>query len=165
MKSIVLKKGEEKRVKSGHQWVFSNEIKDVFAKPQTGEIVECYDSSNNFIGIGFYNPHSLIAFRLISRKNEIVDTRFWKERIQKAYDLRKQLYPNQNSFRVVYGESDDISGFVLDKYEDYCVAQFVSAGADNNKHDILDAVQEVINPKGIMVRNDSHLRKLENLSG
>ena len=165
MKSIVLKKGEEKRVKSGHQWVFSNEIKDVFAKPQTGEIVECYDGSNNFIGIGFYNPHSLIAFRLISRKNEIVDTRFWKERIQKAYDLRKSLYPNQNSFRVVYGESDDISGFVLDKYEDYCVAQFVSAGADNNKHDILDAVQEVINPKGIMVRNDSHLRKLENLSG
>lgn len=165
MKSIVLKKGEEKRIKSGHLWVFSNEIKDVFGKPQAGEIVECYDSSNSLVGIGFYNPHSLIAFRLISKKSEIVDTKFWQERIQKAYDLRKQLYSGQNSFRVVYGESDDISGFVLDKYEDYCVAQFVSAGAENNKHDILDAVQEVINPKGIMVRNDSHLRKLENLTG
>ena len=164
MKSIVLKKGEERRVKSGHQWVFSNEIKDIFGKPQAGEIVECYDSSNSLVGIGFYNPHSLIAFRLISRKSEIVDTRFWQGRIERAYELRKTLYPNQNSFRVIYGESDDISGFVLDKYEDYCVAQFVSAGAENNKHDILEAVQNVIKPKGIMVRNDSHLRKLENLT-
>ena len=163
MKSIVLKKGEERRVKSGHQWVFSNEIKDIIGKPQTGDIVECYDGSNNFVGIGFYNPHSLIAFRLVSKKNEIVDTKFWQEKIEKAYEFRKYLYPNQNSFRVFYGESDGISGFVLDKYEDYCVAQFVCAGADKNKHDILEAVQNVINPKGIIIRNDSHLRKLENL--
>lgn len=165
MKSIILKKSEEKRVKSGHKWVFSNEIKDILGKPQIGEIVECYDSSNNFVGIGFYNPHSLIAFRLISPKSEIVDTKFWQTRIKNAYNLRVLLYPNQHSFRVVYGESDDISGFVLDKYEDYCVAQFVSAGADNNKHDILEAVQTVIKPKGIVIRNDSLLRKLENLSG
>lgn len=165
MKSIILKKNEEKRIKSGHQWVFSNEIKSILGKPQIGEIIECYDSSNNLIGIGFYNPHSLIAFRLISKKNEIVDTKFWQERIIKAYKLRQQLYPNQNSFRVVYGESDDISGFVLDKYEDFCVAQFISAGADKNKHDILEAVQYVIKPKGIVIRNDSYLRKLENLTG
>ena len=163
MKSIVLKKGEERRVKSGHQWVFSNEIKDIIGKPQIGDIVECYDGSNNFVGIGFYNPHSLIAFRLVSKKNEIVDTKFWQEKIEKAYKFRQYLYPNQNSFRVFYGESDGISGFVLDKYEDYCVAQFVCAGADKNKHDILEAVQNVINPKGIIIRNDSHLRKLENL--
>lgn len=163
MKSIVLKKGEERRIKSGHQWVFSNEIKDIIGKPQTGDIVECYDGSNNFVGIGFYNPHSLIAFRLVSKKNEIVDTKFWQEKIEKAYEFRKYLYPNQNSFRVFYGESDGISGFVLDKYEDYCVAQFVCAGADKNKHDILEAVQNIINPKGIIIRNDSHLRKLENL--
>ena len=164
MKIITLKKNEEKRIKSGHQWIFSNEIKNILGKQQIGEIVECYNSSNNLIGIGFYNPHSLIAFRLISKKNEIVDTKFWQERIIKAYKLRQQLYPNQNSFRVVYGESDDISGFVLDKYEDFCVAQFISAGADKNKHDILEAVQDVINPKGIVIRNDSYLRKLENLT-
>ena len=165
MKSIILKKGEEKRVKTGHQWIFSNEIKTFSDKIQTGEIVQCYDSSNNFIGIGFYNPHSLIAFRLVSRKDEIVDTKFWEEKIKNAFELRKQLYPNLNSYRVVYGESDDISGFILDKYEDYCVAQFVSAGTDKYKHDILEAVQNIINPKGIMIRNDSHLRKLENLNG
>ncbi len=163
MKSIILKKSEEKRVKSGHQWIFSNEIKDILGKPQSGEIAECYDFSNNFIGIGFYNPHSLIAFRLISQKNEIVDVKFWQNKIAKAYELRKFLYPEQNSFRVFYGESDGISGFILDKYEDYCVAQFISAGADRNKHDILEAVQNVIEPKGIMVRNDSALRKLEEL--
>ncbi len=163
MKNIILKKSEEKRVKSGHQWIFSNEIKDILGKPQSGEIVECYDSSNNFIGIGFYNSHSLIAFRLISQKNEIVDVKFWQNKIAKAYEFRKILYPAQNSFRAFYGESDGISGFILDKYEDYCVAQFISAGADKNKHDILEAVQNVIEPKGIMVRNDSALRKLEEL--
>lgn len=163
MKSIILKKSEEKRVKSGHQWIFSNEIKDIVGKPQSGEIVECYDFSNNFIGIGFYNPHSLIAFRLISQKNEIVDVKFWQNKIAKAYEFRKILYPNQNSFRVFYGESDGISGFILDKYEDYCVAQFISSGADKNKYDILEAVQNVIKPKGLMVRNDSALRKLEEL--
>jgi len=165
MKSIVLKKGEEKRIKAGHQWVFSNEIKNIFDKPQAGDIVECYDSSNNFLGLGFYNPHSLIAFRLISKENKFIDTAFWQEKISKAYEFRKQIYPAQNSFRVIYGESDDISGFILDKYEDYCVAQFVSAGADKNKYDILEAVQNVLKPKGIVIRNDSNLRKLENLSG
>ena len=165
MKSIILKKGEEKRIKAGHQWIFSNEIKTVFDKPQAGDIVECYDGSNNFLGLGFYNPHSLIAFRFISKENKFIDTKFWQEKISKAYEFRKQIYPEQNSFRIIYGESDDISGFILDKYEDYCVAQFVSAGADKNKHDILEAVQNVINPKGIVIRNDSHLRKLENLSG
>jgi len=78
--------------------------------------------------------------------------------------FRKNLYPQENSFRAVYGESDDMSGVVIDKYEDYCVAEFVSAGADKHKHDILDAVKNVINPKAIMIRNDSYLRKLENLS-
>ncbi len=165
MKKIILKKNEEKRIKFGHQWIFSNEIKDVFDKPQSGDIVECYDFSNNFIGLGFYNPHSLIAFRLISKQNVFIDTKFWQDKISKACLLRKQIYPSQNSFRAVYGESDGISGFILDKYEDYCVAQFISAGADNNKHDILEAVQNVLNPKGIMIRNDSHLRKLENLNG
>lgn len=165
MKKIILKQKEEKRIKTGHQWVFSNEIKEICGKPQTGEIVECYDSMNNFIGIGFYNPHSLIAFRLLSKKNEIIDIKFWEDRISKALSFREELYPDQNSFRVVYGESDDIGGFILDKYEDYCSAQFVSAGAEANKHDILDAVKSVLKPKGIMIRNDSYLRKLENLSG
>ena len=141
MKSIILKKNEVKRIKSGHQWIFSNEIKDISDKIQTGEIVRCYDFSNSFRGLGFYNPHSLIAFRLISKKDEIIDTKFWEEKISKALELRKQIYPNQNSYRVVYGESDDISGFILDKYEDYCVAQFVSAGADKYKNDILPKVR------------------------
>lgn len=164
MKSIILKKGEEKRIKSGHQWIFSNEINNIIDKPKAGDIVECYDSSNNFIGLGFYNPNSLIAFRLISRENKFIDTKFWQNKILKAYEFRKQIYPEQNSFRVVYGESDGISGFILDKYNDYCVAQFVSAGADKNKHDILEAVENVLKSKAIVIRNDSHLRKLENLS-
>jgi len=166
MKKIILKKNEDKRVRHGHKWVFSNEIQTVPDKAQVGDIVECYDSMNNFVGTGFYNPHSLIAFRLLSAdKNDIIDIKFWENRIKSALKLRRELYGDINSFRLIYGESDDISGFILDKYEDYCAAQFISAGADKNKHDILEAVTNVLKPKGIMIRNDSHLRQLENLSG
>jgi 23S rRNA (cytosine1962-C5)-methyltransferase len=166
MKKIILKKNEDKRVRQGHKWVFSNEIQTIYDKPQAGDILECYDSMNNFVGTGFYNPHSLIAFRLLSAdKNDIIDIKFWENRIKSALKLRRELYGDINSFRLIYGESDDISGFILDKYEDYCAAQFISAGADKNKHDILEAVTNVLKPKGIMIRNDSHLRQLENLSG
>lgn len=166
MKKIILKKNEDKRVRHGHKWVFSNEIQTVYDKPQAGDIVECYDSMNNFVGTGFYNPHSLIAFRLLSAdKDDIIDIKFWETRIKSALNFRREIYGDINSFRLIYGESDDISGFILDKYEDYCAAQFISAGADKNKHDILEAVTNVLKPKGIIIRNDSQLRKLENLSG
>jgi len=166
MKKIILKKNEDKRIRHGHKWVFSNEIETVQDKIQPGEIVECFDKMNNFVGTGFYNPHSLIAFRLLSSdKNDIIDIKFWEKRITEALEFRQMIYPGSDSYRLVYGESDDISGFILDRYGDYCAAQFISAGADKYKHDILDAVINVIKPKGILIRNDSHLRKLENLSG
>ncbi|MCL2390912.1 MAG: class I SAM-dependent rRNA methyltransferase, partial [Endomicrobia bacterium] len=75
---------------------------------------------------------------------------------------RTKVYPQANSYRAVFGESDDMSGVILDKYEDYFCAQFVCAGADFHKNDILEAVQNVFNPKGIFLRNDAHLRTLEN---
>ncbi|MDR3112294.1 MAG: class I SAM-dependent rRNA methyltransferase [Elusimicrobiota bacterium] len=163
MNKIFLKASEGKRIKGGHKWVFSNEIKSIEGRPVAGEIVALYDSNNSFLGSGFYNPNSLISFRLISKTQENIDVFFWTQKILKAKLLRERVYPNAKSYRVVFSESDDIPGFVLDKYEDYLCVQFVCAGADTCKDDILKAAKNVFEPKGIIIKNDNHLRKLENL--
>ncbi|MDR1196191.1 MAG: class I SAM-dependent rRNA methyltransferase [Endomicrobium sp.] len=162
MKKIILKAGQGKRVKNGHKWVFSNEIKLVEGSPKAGEIVLLYDNAEAFIGKGFYNPHSLIAFRLLTQKDEDINVQFWKKRIEEAKLLRDRFYPEAKSYRAVFGESDNMSGTVIDRYEDYLSVQFVSAGADACKNDILEAAAGVFGSKGIYIRNDVGLRKLEN---
>ncbi|MDR3195674.1 MAG: class I SAM-dependent rRNA methyltransferase [Endomicrobium sp.] len=164
MKRIILKAGGGKRVKNGHKWVFSNEVKRVEGSPVSGDIVSLRDNAESFVGLGFYNPNSLISFRLLTNKEEKIETSFWQKRIVDAKLLREALYPKENSYRVVFGESDNMSGVILDKYEDYLCAQFVSYGADKCKKEILEAAKNVFNPKGIFVRNDANLRKLEGLS-
>ncbi|MCA6070301.1 MAG: class I SAM-dependent rRNA methyltransferase [Endomicrobium sp.] len=163
MKKIILKAGDGKRIKNGHKWVFSNEIKQVEGSPALGDIVSLYDNAESFIGLGFYNPRSLIAFRLITNKEESINELFWKKRIEEAKLLRENVYPKENSYRAVFGESDDMSGVILDKYEDYLCVQFVSAGADKYKNDILEAAKNVYRLEGIFIRNDVTLRKLEGL--
>lgn len=159
---IILKAGEGKRVKNGHKWVFSNEIKNVEGSPKAGDIVELYDNNEELIGKGFYNPHSLIAFRLLTQKKEDIDVFFWEKRITEAVSLREKVYSGAKSYRAVFGESDNMSGTVIDKYNDYLSVQFVSAGADKEKENILEAAKKVFDPKGIYIRNDVNLRKLEN---
>ena len=115
MKKVILKAGEGKRVKNGHKWVFSNEIKLVEGSPKAGETAALYDNNEVFIGKGFYNPHSLIAFRLLTDKDENINISFWKKRLEEAKLLRERIYPEANSYRAVFGESDNMSGTVIDK--------------------------------------------------
>ncbi len=161
---VILKAGEGKRIKNGHKWVFSNEIKQVEGSPKAGDKVLLYDNAGALIGSGFYNPRSLIAFRLVSNKDEIFNVPFWQERVEAAKRLRENVYPSETSYRAVFGESDDMPGVILDKYGDYLCAQFVSAGAEKEKANILEAAKAVFSPKGIFVRNDASLRKLEGLN-
>ncbi|MCL2144749.1 MAG: class I SAM-dependent rRNA methyltransferase [Endomicrobia bacterium] len=162
MKKIILKAGEGRRVKNGHKWVFSNEIKLVEGSPKAGDIVFLFDNNEEFMGQGFYNPRSLIAFRMLTDKKEDIDVFFWQKRIEVARLLRERIYPEIKSYRAVFGESDGMSGTIIDKYEDYLSVQFVSAGADREKENILEAAKKVFAPKGVYIRNDVNLRKLEN---
>ena len=126
MKKITLKKNEERRILSGHLWVFSNEIQKTEGEIENGDLVEVYDSRNNFIGIGFYNRNSLISVRLLNKaKIENIKT-FFEEKLNAAFDLRKIFYPNRNSFRFVFSESDFLPGLIIDKYNDTFVLQVYS---------------------------------------
>ncbi len=160
---IVLNRHEEKRLLGGHAWVFSNEIDRVEGGPVPGGIVEVARSDGRSVAWGFYNPHSLIAVRTLGRSPETVDRDFFVRRIRRALDLRSRLYPGSSSFRLVHGESDDLPGLLIDKLEDCLVMQVLCLGMDQRKEEICGALQELLAPRCLIERNDSHLREREGL--
>jgi 23S rRNA (cytosine1962-C5)-methyltransferase len=164
MTRITLNKNEERRIKSGHPWVFSNEIREVAGDRSAGIVAELYDAAGIFIGVGHYNPHSLIAFRLVSRQKEDIDTfEFFEQRIAAALAHRRTRYPGLTTFRAVYGESDFLPGLVVDRYGDYLSVQLLSAGMDSRCEQIVAVLRKVFEPHGIIARNDVSVRKLEGL--
>jgi len=164
MTKISLNKNEDRRIKSGHPWVFSNEIREVSGERTAGIAAELYDASGGLIGVGHYNPNSLIAFRLVSRQREDIDSvEFFEQRIAAAIAHRKALYPAMDTYRVVYGESDFLPGLVVDKYADCLSLQLLSAGMDCRREQIVEALRRVLAPAGIIARNDVGVRSLEGL--
>jgi 23S rRNA (cytosine1962-C5)-methyltransferase len=160
---IYLKKNEERRIKSGHLWVFSNEIEKTEGKAENGDLVEVFDSKNNLLGCGFYNENSLIAVRLISDNNLAGLYSLLKERILKAFELRKVIYPERESYRLVFSESDFLPGLIIDKYNNTFVLQVYSAGMGKNIESIVKILKEDFNAGNIFTKNDSYFRKMERL--
>lgn len=162
-KQIILKKNEDHRVVAGHPWVFSNEVQEIKGAPTIGDIVELRATSGLSLGIGLYNPHSLITFRMLSQTVEEIGYEFFHRRIQAAFDLRKVLYPNSETFRLVHGESDFLPGLVIDKFNEYLSIQTFAYGMDTRLPMICDALESLLHPSGIVERNESSLRTLERL--
>jgi 23S rRNA (cytosine1962-C5)-methyltransferase len=160
---IILKKSEEKRIRSGHLWIFSNEITKFPESASNGDIVEVCDFKNNLLGIGFFNKNSLIAVRLISRDVISDFHSLFLERVQTAYQLRKDFYPQRESFRLVFSESDFLPGLIIDKYNKTFVLQINSFGMQKEIHLIIDILKSVFNAENIFTKNDFYLRKLEGL--
>ena len=160
---VVLKSREEARVLRGHKWIFSNEIDKLLGEPRAGGIVEIVRQNGKFVGLGCYNPHSLIAVRLLTTQREPIDRSFFIARLRRALLLRKRLYPDNESFRLVHGESDDLPGLIIDKYEDCFALQTLCLGIDMMKDQICDALEELFHPRSIIERNESHLREREGL--
>ncbi|MEI6208850.1 MAG: class I SAM-dependent rRNA methyltransferase [Desulfuromonadales bacterium] len=164
MTKITLNKNEERRIRSGHPWVFSNEIRETSGERSAGVGAELFDAAGGFIGVGHYNPHSLIAFRLLSRQREDIDSvTFQEQRISSALEYRRNRFPGLNTFRAVHGESDFLPGLVVDRYGDYLSLQLLSAGMDSRREQIVEALRRVFSPTGILARNDVNVRKLEGL--
>ena len=160
---IVLKKNEEHRITAGHQWVFSNEIASLRGIPETGEVVELLRHDQKFLGLGFYHPHSLIAFRYLTPEQEEIGFSFFEGRIKQAFSLRQKLYPGSETFRLVHGESDFLPGLIIDKYNEYISLQILSAGMDKQTETVCDVLESMFHPKAIVARNDVAVRTLEEL--
>ena len=163
---LVLKKGEERRLRAGHLWVFSNEV-DTARTPikglEPGAPVRVEAADGRFIGNGYGNPNSLICARLVSRDPEqFLDRSLLVHRLKVARSLRERFF-DQPYYRLVYGEADLLPGLVVDRYGDLLVAQLNTAGMEAVKEDVVAALEKVVKPRGVLLRNDGGARTLEGL--
>jgi 23S rRNA (cytosine1962-C5)-methyltransferase len=163
MKTIKLKKKEDRRILRGHPWVFSNELERVPGDAASGEIVDVVDSAGRFVGRGYLNPRSLIAVRILTRKQEEIDSAFVRGRIAAARALRAMLGFG-DSFRAVFSEGDGLPGLIVDKFADVLVVQSSTAGIDLLLDTIIEALREEYSPAAIVLRNDLASRGLEGLA-
>jgi len=164
--AVILRKNKDRRLRAGHLWVYSNEVdtrKTPLSGFEPGSTVVIQTSTGKPIGCGYINPHSLICARLLTRQPaSVFDTAFFVKRIETALELRAALFDSPH-YRLVYGEGDDLPGLVVDRYADILVVQITTAGMERCKAAILEALQQVMKPRGILLRNDSPVRKLEQL--
>lgn len=163
--SIAIKPRCGKRCKSGHPWIFSNEIEHPNLKVESGTLVAVLDDGGQFVGYATYNPHSLISLRILSRDPHVFpgSVEWFSQAIQQAVRLREQLYPHRRSYRLIYADSDGLPGLIVDKYEDYLAAQILTAGMEKLTSQLIEALRQILSPKGIVLRNSSEKRLLENL--
>ncbi len=162
-KQVVLKKKEDARLLAGHQWIFSNEILNVDGSPAAGDVVEILRYDRHFLGLGFFNPHSLISVRFLTSQQEEISQDFFERRVINALNLRTRLFPHSDSFRLVNGESDFLPGLVIDKYNEFLSIQTLSCGMDRRMNEICNILESLLHPKAIIERNDTPLRTLEHL--
>jgi len=165
MHDIRLKPKEQRRLLKGHLWVFSNELQTVPHNIAAGETVRLLTHDGKPLGTGFYNPHSLIAFRMLSRQGELPDRAFFKKKITEALRLREAIYrfDDTNAWRLVHGESDGLPGLIIDRFNRVVVLQAFSAGMDCHLPLVSEVIDELLQPEAIVVRNESQLRELEGL--
>jgi 23S rRNA (cytosine1962-C5)-methyltransferase len=160
---VILRRHEERRLLAGHPWIFSNEIAETRGNPIAGDTVEILSGAGKILGTGFYHPHSLIAVRRISAHLADPDASFFRSRLTRCLDLRSRLYPGQTSYRLVHGESDGLPGLVIDRYNEYLSLQTFSCGMERHLPVICDQLEELLHPTGIVERNESPLRDLEEM--
>ncbi len=166
MAKVILKKNEERRIKQGHLWVFSNEVQTLDNeenKIENGQVVEVFDSRGIFVASGFYNGNSLIAVRIISTEQNINVPEIIENRIISAYNFRKSMYPNRESLRIVFSESDFLPGLIIDKYNDTFVLQVYSVGIEKNIEAVVKTLESKLNARNIFTKHDEHFRALEGL--
>ncbi|MCX7941025.1 MAG: class I SAM-dependent rRNA methyltransferase [Endomicrobia bacterium] len=149
------------RIQYGYLWLFSNEI-DKKDLPKEIACVEVYDSKDNFLCTGVYNPYSLISLRVISRnKEESFNKYFFKRKIIESLNRRIQYGFDERYCRIIYGESDFLPGVVIDRYDNIIAIQFFSYAMELFMNVIIDSVVEIFSPDTIVIRNDIHQRRLE----
>jgi 23S rRNA (cytosine1962-C5)-methyltransferase len=164
MTRLHLRPGHDRRLRRGHPWVFSNEIQPPESNIPPGTAVEIHNAGGEYLGTAYYNPHSLIAARILSRKHGCIDSvDFFQQRIEQALALRQAVYGDSRALRIVYGEGDYLPGLVVDRYEDVLAVQFLTQGMDCRSELILAALERIFRPQAIVARDNVAVRDLEGL--
>lgn len=159
-----LRRGKERRVRSGHPWVFSNELDlERSDEVESGGLAVLLTGRGSFVATVYFNPGTLIACRVLARTRLAVDLCFFRQRIRDAVRFRQQLYPGLNDLRLVFSESDSLPGLVVDRYGRWLSVQILTAGMERLRDYLLQALVDELQPEGIVLRSDGPYRQLEGL--
>ena len=151
-KKIFIKKKRVQNILKGHPWIFSKALEGPNIV-EDGELCTIY-CGQRFVGIGYYNKNKNIAVRILSRKNENINESFFIERFRKLKEKKEAAIKNTNAYRVVFGESDNLPGLIVDKYSDTLVVQFHTFGIERLKNLIAPALVKIYNPKCIYSKDN-----------
>lgn len=166
MSSIILKKSADFFIKRKHPWIFSGAIEKVEGNPSNGGTVQIFTSNKTFIGYGSFSPSSQIRVRVLSfDPEEKINGDFFRRKILFADSIREKIIDTSktNAYRIINSESDGLPGLIVDRYSDYLVCQFLSAGVEANKEIIIEILNDIFKPTGIFERSDVEVRTKEGL--
>ena len=152
------------RIFQGHDWVYGTEVRKVFGNPQPGDVVALKDFKDRFLGSAMFNPHSQIVARRFSRRKQELNGDFFSRRISQAVELRHRLLPEETLTRLVWSESDGLPGLIVDRYADYLVVQTLTIAMERRLPIILNVLEDLLSPRGIIVRNDSPMLAAEGIA-
>ncbi len=161
MPGLVIK--PRSRIFHGHDWVYASEIKKSFGNPQPGDVISLKDFKDKPLGSAIYNPRSQIVARRFSRRKQDLDQAFFLRRLQLAFSLRERLPVDPTLCRLAWSESDGLPGLIVDRYRSHLVVQTLTLAMDQRIDLITGALQELLSPDSIVLRNDSPMRKAEGL--
>ena len=165
MIELRLKPREDRRLRAGHLWVYSNELDtpEGFRQLPVGSLCRLLDDRGRPLGTGYLNPHTLIAVRLLTGAAQAqIDTDWFVRRCESALALRQRRYPTPH-YRLVFGESDGLPGLVVDRFGDVLAVQITTAGMEQLKPMILAALERLLAPAAIRIVNDLPMRATEGL--
>jgi 23S rRNA (cytosine1962-C5)-methyltransferase len=164
MQRIYLKNGREAPILRGHPWIFSGAIEKVEGDHEDIGVADIFDAQRHWIARGLFNVNSQIRVRLVTWKDEPIDRKFFLRRFSQALSLREEYFSaTTNAYRLINGEGDFLPGLIVDRYNDFLVCQFFTAGMEMFKGDIVGALGDLINVRGIYNRSEGKMRDEEGL--
>jgi 23S rRNA (cytosine1962-C5)-methyltransferase len=158
--AVITRKGVD-RVRAGHPWIYRSDVSDLQA--DRGAVVEVRDGRGALLGRALCSTESQITLRMLTRDTTPIDGTFWRSRLASAIAVRERLHLDGTAMRLVHGEADLLPSLIVDRYADVLVVQTLSQGTDTHRDLIIELLVELLQPRGVLLRNDPKVRTLEGL--
>ena len=164
MIEVILRKGREKSLLKRHPWVYESAIADVHGKPAPGDLVRIVAHDSRFLAWAAWSPASAIRARCWSFcKDDEINEAWMERRLQRAIRAREPLLERTTALRLVFGEADGLPGLIVDRYGDYLVCEFLSAGVEKHRDLLSRLLMRLTGCRGVYERSDSSVRRREGL--
>jgi 23S rRNA (cytosine1962-C5)-methyltransferase len=163
MQRVYLKRGRDRPVRNGHPWIFSGAIEVIDGNPDAAGLADVFDSEKRWIARGLFSPGSQIRVRVLTWQKEEIDRAFFSRRFSQALFAREKLREVTNAYRIVNGEGDFLPGLIVDRYGEFLVCQFFTAGMDFLKPLVLDSLSGLLAVKGVFEKSEGRVRDEEGI--